>query len=623
MAETIQPLPVHHETPDSPIAGVNYTTLMLLAFVAAAAWMASFLLPARAWIVRAESLDNWLCFGLRILRDVLRSVSFLCVAVAMGNLFPHLGAWFDRVIFRSSRAKFLLICIAISIVSSGWFAYYIFLHMPHIQDEIAMQFQAKILATGRLWAPAPKIAEFFDCEFILNNNGKWYGKYFIGQALFLVPGVWIGATWLIHPLLAGVAVWLTYALGTSLWSERLGRLAALVITIAPFRVVIFAMHLGHASSLIMLGFFALAVVKVVQNPRRWGWGFVAGISLGLAGNARPLTALAIGGAVGLIGLLAYPWRRFNLTTIVAFGIGLAIFVAVLFGYNKALTGDPKLTPFTQWSAMDKLGFGPKIGLEYWRESDKGHSLSKGLFKDVYFNLDALRANMMGWGGIVFVLCAIPLVARGYRRLGWALLAAPAAVAAIHVLHVSHGVLAGQARYWSESMPMMMVLLALGLMVARKMLPALCRWLGVVRPTDCGKTAFWSWCGVMTLWSFYAAWMPLISECEGEFWGQGPTVRDLAKSEHLDNALVFVKSGHYRSHFRGGIVDLYPLGFMLNDPDLSGPVVYARDLGHEKNAQLAALYPGRTLYRIDPGSGLDLEFLPYDPAHPPTDTEPLR
>jgi hypothetical protein len=181
--------------------------------------------------------------------------------------------------------------------------------------------------------------------------------------------------------------------------------------------------------------------------------------------------------------------------------------------------------------------------------------------------------------------------------------------------VSHGVLAGQARYWSEAMPMMMLLIALGLIMVRSGLPHVCGWLGIGAPVRCGQATFWSWLVLMTLWTVHASVMPLISECTGEFWGQGPSVRDQAKAQKIDNALVFVKSGHYRRHFRGGVVDLYPCGFRLNNPDLNGPIVFARDLGPEKNAALIAQYPGRAVYRVNPGAGLRIRFVPYNESDP--------
>jgi hypothetical protein len=175
------------------------------------------------------------------------------------------------------------------------------------------------------------------------------------------------------------------------------------------------------------------------------------------------------------------------------------------------------------------------------------------------------------------------------------------------------VLAGQARYWSEAMPMMMILVAIALVSVRQVMPAVCRVLGAYPAVRTGRSACWLAAALLTLWSLPRSHLPVIDECKAEFWGQGPTVRDLARREGLNDALVFVKSGHYRTHFRKGNMDVYPCGFMLNDPDLAGPVVYARDLGDERNAELIARYPGRSVYRINPSAGEAMCFEPVAAA----------
>src|SRR5262249_8824267 len=49
--------------------------------------------------------------------------------------------------------------------------------MPHVQDSVAYLFQAKIFASGRLWADLPPTPEFFEHEFVVMRDGRWFGKY--------------------------------------------------------------------------------------------------------------------------------------------------------------------------------------------------------------------------------------------------------------------------------------------------------------------------------------------------------------------------------------------------------------------------------------------------------------
>jgi hypothetical protein len=92
-----------------------------------------------------------------------------------------------------------------------------------------------------------------------------------------------------------------------------------------------------------------------------------------------------------------------------------------------------------------------------------------------------------------------------------------------------------------------------------------------------------------------------------------SISELAKSQRIDNALVFMDTpGSYRTQLKQGIVDKYPKGFVLNDPDLSRPVIYARDLGSARNTQLAKYFPSRKLYWLGLNKSLEkMEFIPLE------------
>jgi 4-amino-4-deoxy-L-arabinose transferase-like glycosyltransferase len=301
-------------------------------------------------------------------------------------------------------------------------------------------------------------------EFIIADPPKWYGKYFIGQSLFLIPGVWLGMPWLMHPLLIGVCAWLTYVLGCELLNDKIARIATVLMVLSPMRLYVGGTMMGHASSMFVLLVFALAVVKLVKNPARWRWGLIAGFSLGLACNARPLTALGLAGGIGIAAMVALPWRRLDWRTVVAFCLPLALWTGVFFAYNKALTGDAFLTPFNKWSPNDRLGFGEDVGLEYTLAGDKGHSLRRGLLVDAYFNLDALGPALIGWDRITYLLLLLPIAWSRWRKVGLALSVAWILLALVHVFHVSSGVCMGQPRYWSEAMPEMLFLVAISLTI---------------------------------------------------------------------------------------------------------------------------------------------------------------
>jgi hypothetical protein len=73
-------------------------------------------------------------------------------------------------------------------------------HMPHVPDELAYIFQAKLLSGFHLTAPVPPVAAVFDYfypPFILVYHGHWTGVYPFGHPLMLAIGAKIGAMWLV------------------------------------------------------------------------------------------------------------------------------------------------------------------------------------------------------------------------------------------------------------------------------------------------------------------------------------------------------------------------------------------------------------------------------------------
>jgi hypothetical protein len=604
------------------------SSVVLLLIVAGLLWVVALVLPDRGGLVgRVGTLTHWVSFGKFVLGDTLKAGALVSLALAVSAVAPGIGLWMRRMAFQTERRLFLAVMAGLSVLSAALFSYFVLDHLPRIQDEVAMHFQAKILASGRLYAPAPELIDFFDCEFVVADGPRWYGKYFAGSSLLMVPGMWLGVPWLISPILSGVAVLLVYAIGRSLFNEGVARVAALLMLISPFRISLFSMMMAHPACMVALGVFTLAVIRVIQHLSGFqlpgsdsrfttgdgrlpitavkqhrnadlGWAATAGAALGFAVHCRPLTAAAIGAVLGLAAMWFMPWRQLRWKTVAAFALPLGVFAVLFLGYNHALTGDPLLTPFNRFSPGDRLGFGPDVGIEYAKPYDRGHSWHKAVFMNTYFNIDALGTNLLGWGQVALLLLAWPVVRSRWPGRARLLAAVIGALVFAYFFYHAPSVFAGQARYWSEAMPMMILLVALALVNAREWLPAVARALGLLRPARTGSAACWLAGALLTVWGVAYVHIPLINECQHFHWGRVSSLRDEVRQANLTNALVFLESGHYRHKTGDEKWDVYASGFVFNDPDLQGPVVFARDLGDERNAELIARYPGRELYWID-------------------------
>src|ERR1700722_6449061 len=94
---------------------------------------------------------------------------------------------------------------------------------PVIHDEAAYLLQAGIFARGRWTLPAPPLPAFFE-QFHVLVTPVIAAKYPPGQALVLVPGVWLGVPELVPVLLSGLTGALIFVLARRVAGRWVGLL---------------------------------------------------------------------------------------------------------------------------------------------------------------------------------------------------------------------------------------------------------------------------------------------------------------------------------------------------------------------------------------------------------------
>ncbi len=119
---------------------------------------------------------------LTLLRDGAWTLSLFLAAAGVACFAHRPFMRLDGFILRCRRGPLLAVCAIISALVSLLFSYFVLDHMPHIQDEIAMVFQAENFAKGHLYAAAPPqdLRLFFDYD-SSSWTPAWYGKYFFGR----------------------------------------------------------------------------------------------------------------------------------------------------------------------------------------------------------------------------------------------------------------------------------------------------------------------------------------------------------------------------------------------------------------------------------------------------------
>lgn len=226
-----------------------------------------------------------------------------------------------------------------------------FAQNPHLVDEVAQLFQARVFAAGRLAAPVPEPPEFFLVTQTLMTEAGWVSQYPPGQSLLLALGFLVGAEWLINPVLGGVGVVLVYAIGRGLYGPKTGVAASFLWAVSAWVLFMSATYMNHVGAVT----FALAAWAAVWSPKKFTarYAALAGLLLAATAAMRPLDAVtaAIPIAVWLICR-----RRFGAFVWIALG---SLPVAFAWGYvNARLYGSPFTLGYTAlYGAEVGLGFG--------------------------------------------------------------------------------------------------------------------------------------------------------------------------------------------------------------------------------------------------------------------------
>lgn len=493
--------------------------------------------------------------------------------------------------------------------------------IPHVQDSITYLFQGQLLARGKLWASAPPLPGFFDHEFLLVRNDRWFGHYPPGFPAVLAIGVWLGQPWLVNPLLAALTVPLLYWLGKGLYGRAAGLLATALMLVSPFFLFMSGSMMAHPAELFWVTLFMAGWAQAVKPDGRRRWALLAGTALGMVFLTRQVTAVAVGlpfllvTGLGRLETCAERSRsignwRLNQSPIVnlqssilpktAWLLVTAVPLAgLLFLHQYALTGDPFGDPRLLLRPFDRLGFGEDVGESYnaftltkvgdevaidWysdpTQPPRGHSLARGIY-NTEKNWQALEIELFGW---------LPILTLAFIWLAFllqrpspgdaALLAAIAGTLIVYLFFWADGIMYGP-RYFYGALPAFFLLTGRGIQAAAD-------WIG----GHAGQLAVTILVLILAGVSFIFYLPGQLADHRGfNFVDAQP--RTQVEAEIGGKALVFIENEaanwwEYGRFFSG------------NSPWLDGRILYARDLGDAENNRLLPYFPDYQPYRWQDG-----------------------
>jgi len=464
---------------------------------------------------------------------------------------------------------------------------------------------ARYLADGMLTMPLPPVPAGFNLDLMHYEATRWYSPVPPGWPMVLALGAWIGAPWLVNPVLSGVAVVLTYLVMGRISDARETRLTTLLLATSPWFLFMSMNFMTHTATLV----FALAAtlgVAVARQNGSWLAPLLGGFAVGAAALVRPLEGLVTALLAGFWSLGARG-RRFRLEPSVALVAGTLAVGLLDRPYNARLTGSPGEFPIMAYidkyytPGSNNLGFGPGRGLG-WSGLDPfpGHGPAD-VVVNAALNTAQWNVELLGWpvGAVVLVTLVLTFGARQRRRSDWWFLIVIAGVVGAHTFYWFSGGPDFGARYWYLIIVPCCALAARGLGILDGT-PA-----GVSRARAPARSV--ALLMMLTTLLVYLPWRSVGKY--KDYRGMRADVRQLARQHGFGRSLVLV---------RGDRDPDYASAAIYNPVDLGADVpIYAWDVSPKIRSDVLDAYPDRTVWIIDgparTGNGFRVVAGPLTPA----------
>jgi len=464
--------------------------------------------------------------------------------------------------------RIFLICIFIAtVLIANLISFLVFEHFPHDVDNVARLFQAKTFLEFKLSTDVPSHSEFFQGSAMVVKDGKFFSKYNPGSSL--VYAFWwklTGRPWGINPLLSGLTLISLFFIFKNWYDEKTAKLALIFIFFSPFYLFMSSSYHSHFPVLFFLVIFLLFLMKG-NTTSKWYYFALSGFSLGMAFMTRPYTAILVS-IPGIVWLFSMHKFKSLPKRLLAFSMAFAIPFSLLLLYNYFLTGNPLLFPFHIAGPEQKIGFGYS-----------GHTFLKG-WKNTLSMLRMLNLNLLGWP-FSLIFCVLFILLGKKNRWDIFVIASFSALIIGYFFYFWIDFSFGPRFYFSAT-PFLLALSARGVYSFPEILRRFKR------------ETIMSFISAVIILSFlfsFVIYIPgLTKEYHDHYNGLVNTkISDVAREKGIDNAVIFAKPVPSYMDFAY---------FLANSIDFNGSVIYARDLGKEKNQELINAYPDRKYFQFE-------------------------
>ena len=298
------------------------------------------------------------------------TAAWLSCAIILGAALAATGVrslpdrMFVARLARDPRA--FIACITAALIACALLVYR---GHPLSMDEYAPVFQARIFARGALVAHVPPelvqrlippIRWFIEAS----PDGRLVSSYWPGFALLLAPFAWLGAPWLLNPLIGGATLLVIWRIARGLWPDTAAAGWAVLLTAASPAFVVNAISL-YSMPAHLLASLCFAALLLDPTPRRlFLAGAVGSLALTLH-NPVPHTLFAL---PFIVALAVRPGRVGKLGALAAGYLpGIALLGAGWFWVRAQIGGNPETVAggAGALSVLTRLAFALPSASSFW------------------------------------------------------------------------------------------------------------------------------------------------------------------------------------------------------------------------------------------------------------------
>lgn len=353
-------MPVRHVRAHSPNQVLVKNRPILPLACSAFLLLAGFL-PVANWIPGGHGAE-W--YDSVVSEWVSGSAVALGLAVVLVVVLRRLDRW-PEAEFRKrlgslvGGAGFGAALVATALILYAIVAVQVLAGRPLLIDEIVQVFQARIFASGAWSLPVQPEPEFYSALHVVDVGERVFSQFPPGGPLMLVPGILLGATWLVGPMFGALAVltfWRLVRESEPAVTTAAG--AAALFAFAPFTAFMAGSHMNHVPALAWLCVALWSLHRLTSGASRpVVMALVCGVSLGAMAAIRPVDGAAFALPAGLWMLWRTIRGRQGVPALLAAGVGVVLPMVGVLLYNQATTGSATLFGYELlWGSSHGLGF---------------------------------------------------------------------------------------------------------------------------------------------------------------------------------------------------------------------------------------------------------------------------